>query len=124
MRYKREEAFRYTFGRPKSALFRIVKIDNQPVDSSPGEGKLIDISPEGGRLASTLNIPDSDHKEIQLSISFNLNQKEFALLGNMMWKKQKGVTYEYGIHLDVDDSTKQDLIDELKVYSKNVMNHK
>ncbi|WP_106496113.1 PilZ domain-containing protein [Lentibacillus sp. Marseille-P4043] len=119
MRYKREEPFRYTFDEPISALFQIKEIDGHSVETSEGEAKIIDISPEGVKLNSELNLPDTIDKSIHLSISFALNGNPFDFIGIIVWKKKVGTATNYGIDFLTDDSAKQALVEQIKLYAKN-----
>src|SRR5690625_4269969 len=112
MRYKRKEAFRYEFDKPLTALFEITDIDEKSVSTSQGEAEIIDLSPTGIKLQSKLNIPDIDLKSIRLSLTFELNDQQFIVNGLIVWKKDKGISVHYGIDLDIDKSTKQELIDQ------------
>ncbi|MFD1849082.1 PilZ domain-containing protein [Oceanobacillus bengalensis] len=123
MRYKRDEAFRYVFGTPLDALFQIVRIDDDPVKTSDGIAKIIDLSPEGAKLHLELNIPEVEHKEIILRVIFQINDKEFNLIGKIMWKRQFGNTYDYGIHFDMEEEVQESLIVQLKIIAKNEVAH-
>ena len=57
MLYKRTEYFRYTFGEPLVAEFRIVVENGTDVESSPGECHFLDISPGGAKLFAKFDIP-------------------------------------------------------------------
>lgn len=118
MRYKRKSFFRYTFEDPLPALFQINKIDGILVRTSEGEAKIIDISPEGARLMSELNIPETDNKSIELFISFELHGKELNFNGVIVWHKEKVTTNEYGIEFRTDEDEKAILVEQLKVHSK------
>ena len=123
MRYNREAPFRYTFENPIPAYFQIIKIDGESVKTSEGDATIINISPGGAKLQSKLNIPEIDHKSIELSIRFKLNEKELTYNGFIIWKKKWGATIDYGIKMEEDDDDKKELIDQLKIYSKNVIEH-
>ncbi|HLR51383.1 MAG TPA: PilZ domain-containing protein [Candidatus Avamphibacillus sp.] len=120
MRYKRKSYFRYTFEEPVPALFQIKRIDDTPIETSQGEAKLVDISPEGARLDSELNIPETDYKTIELAISFNLNGQDLEFNGVIVRHKERITTNEYGIEFLVDKEEKELLIKQLKVHSKKL----
>ena len=122
MRYNRHEALRYTFDIPLPAYFQIINVNGKVVTTSEGEAKIIDISLAGAKLNSKLNIPEIKHKHIELSLRFNLNDKELNYHGTFIWKKEKGETNDYGIHIELDDETKKELIEQLKIHSKE--NHR
>ena len=118
MRYNRHEPLRYTFDIPLPAYFQFINVDGKVVTTSEGEAKIIDISLAGAKLNSKLNIPEIKHKHIELSLRFNLNDKELNYHGTFIWKKEKGETNDYGIHIELDDETKKELIEQLKIHSK------
>ena len=120
MQFKRHESFRYTFGQPIPALFKIISINGREVNSAPGKAAIVDISPEGIRMTSELNIPDIKSNHPILSISFSINEQSFNLNGSIMWEKEWKNTTEYGINLLVEESVKNDIVGELKIYSKNM----
>lgn len=116
--FKRDEAFRYTFVNPIPAIFTMIQVNDREVNSSPGMAKIIDISPEGLRFSTNLRIPDVN-ANIVLSIIFKLNETELTFNGEIVWTKEMGSIVEYGIHLLADDTEKDMIIEELKIYSKN-----
>ncbi|WP_158591785.1 PilZ domain-containing protein [Oceanobacillus halophilus] len=117
-RYNRDEPFRYTFGTPLEAVFQIIKVDDQLTETSNGKASIIDLSLEGIRLNAALNFPD---RPVQLAIWFVLNDKEFNFTGDVVWKKQSGTGYDYGLLLKVDDDDKNELITQLKTFAKEAM---
>jgi len=119
-KYNRKESFRYTFEEPLAALFEISKVDGHKVSTSEGEAKIINISPHGIKLNSHLKIPETDHQSIELSISFELNDKQINVSGDIVWMKNKGISVDYGIDLIADDSTEKEIIEQLKIYSKEI----
>ncbi|MCQ6277173.1 PilZ domain-containing protein [Bacillus sp. V3B] len=119
MKYKRNSPFRYTFEEPIPAYFKIVKINEESVHSSKGLAKIMNISPSGVKLNSALNIPETDHKSIKLSLRFNVNEEEFTFIGEIVWKKEMAITNDYGIKLLVEEDEEQVLIEQLKLHSKN-----
>ncbi|MGM8365854.1 PilZ domain-containing protein [Virgibacillus sp. W0181] len=121
MRYKRNELFRYTFEEPISARFQIGEIDGRKTTTSEGEATIINISQEGLKLNTKLNIPETERRAILLLISFKLNEEEFHVQGRIVWKKEHydKVDYvDYGIDLIMDDDKKEKLVKQLKLYVK------
>ncbi|MDI7740492.1 PilZ domain-containing protein [Lysinibacillus fusiformis] len=118
MIFKRDEGFRYTFSQPIPAIFTFHQINDREVKSSPGMADIIDISPEGMRISSKLLIPDIG-ADVVLTLKFKLNGEELTFDGKIVWYKEMGKLTEYGINLIVDDSEKDIIIKELKVFSKN-----
>lgn len=118
MQFKRNESFRYTFGQPLPALFSIIRFNGREINSSPGEAEIIDISPEGIRLSSELSIPDISSNEVVLSIEFILNENEFIVDGKIVWQKKWNTSTIYGINLIVEEPQKNEIIEQLKIFSK------
>lgn len=119
---KRKEHFRFSPGTPFTAVFRIVKIGEQPetehVKSSSGEAAILDISPAGLKIQTVFNIPLK--KSLFLELTFVINDKSFTLKGDIQWQKKAIDGFQYGIKLDMTTDLKQQVIDELKKYSKKV----
>lgn len=120
MRSNRAESFRYTFDTPLDALFKIINIDGRTVSTSPGKAKVVNISPAGMKINSSLNLR-KENNSIQLQISFKINNESFDLIGGVVWKRHRGYSYDYGIDLMVDDNTQNQLIQELKSYSREIL---
>lgn len=120
MKYKREEYFRYTFEEPIIAHFNISQINNLKVTTSKGEASVIDLSPSGLRLSTPLEISQANHQSIHLTISFQLNEEVFEVNGEIIWMEDKIKSYHYGIELFTDDTLEQELINQLKIYAKNI----
>ena len=118
MRYNRNEPLRYTFDIPLPAYFQIIRVDGKEVSTHEGEATIIDISMAGVKINSKLNIPEINHKDIKLSLRFNLNDKELKYYGTFVWKKAKGETYDYGVQIVIAEETKKDLVEQLKIYAK------
>ncbi|MGR9048683.1 PilZ domain-containing protein [Halobacillus faecis] len=118
MRYKRKDYFRYDFKEPLQAYFRIHRVGIKEVNTSKGEARIINISPQGMKLNTNLDLPHQDGHEIKLSISFNLNDHPFLLPGSIVWKK-KVAGFNYGIYMDLDESESKRLVEELKKYANN-----
>lgn len=118
MHFKRNEPFRYEFGQPIPALFNIIRINNREVESSGGQAEIIEVSPEGLRIKSKLNIPDIKTNQIMLTISFELNNKIFKFEGYIVWKKELSQYTTYGLKLVVEDEKREEFIEELKIFTK------
>ena len=80
----------------------------------------------GVKINSKLNIPEINYKDIKLSLRFNLNDKELKYYGTFVWKKEKGETNDYGVQIVLDEETKKELVEQLKIYSKKrkIIDHK
>ena len=117
MQYKRTEYFRYTFGEPLEAKFRIATTGDLGTTSGVGACSLLDISPSGAKLAMRFDIP-SGQDSSQLLITFMLYKKEVEVRGNIVWKRQYRDTHLYGINFEEDLVREQLITDELKLLSR------
>ncbi|WP_162985642.1 PilZ domain-containing protein [Virgibacillus halodenitrificans] len=119
MRYRRNAPFRYAFEHPLTAHFYISKVNNGIVKSSNGEATIIDISPDGARLNTSLHLHPSADNLIQLILTFKLNNQEFDIRTEVIWEKPKAKSYDYGVQFITDDVTKKQLTEQLKIYARN-----
>ena len=119
MHYKRKSPFRYTFSEPITVYFKLVNINGKRIESSEGTASMIDLSPKGMKLKTSLDLQNINHKTILLSIRFTIDTIEQIVLGRIVWKKQGVGFYHYGIELLVDDAVSQTIIEELKLYVRN-----
>jgi len=117
MHFKREEPFRFLFETPIVGTFSIAKYDNKEIDSKPGPLSVIDLSPKGIKIITPLDLPIFNH-QIQLKISFYLNEKPIHITGLCVWKEKRHTEYLYGIEAFNDMEEQAILITELKTYAK------
>ena len=111
MLYKRTEYFRYTFGEPLEAEFRIVVENGTDVESSPGKCHFMDISPGGAKLFAKFDIP-LERQSVRLHIKFTLHEKLIDLRGVIVWKKPYSGGYMYGYDFD-EEAIEQLIVEEL-----------
>ena len=119
MKYKRDESYRFTFSQPIPCTFTIVGIGDQTIQSKTAKGEIVDLSPQGCRLQSLLDI--HLEKEVRLQVEFQLDEGFARILsvGVIQWKKQKGIShFQYGIEFVKDADLKNTITDELKKYVK------
>ncbi|WP_169864787.1 PilZ domain-containing protein [Sutcliffiella halmapala] len=115
MKYKRNEPFRYEFGVPVDMNFFISRIDGKSASSSEGEGKMLDISPSGLRMQSSLNIPSN--KDIELTLQITIGNQELSLIGKIVWQKKVYPSYQYGVEL-ISEAFEEQIISALKEFQK------
>jgi hypothetical protein len=118
MQFKRQEGFRYTFDSPIKGTFQLTKQNNQPIDVKPGFAEILDLSPNGLRISSSLDIPLKETKWEVMTI-FALNETPISLKGSFIWKKTSGPDYHYGIVCENSMETKNMVIREMKEYLKS-----
>jgi len=115
MKYKRNEPFRYEFGMPVMVNFYISRINGKTTASSEGEGVVLDISPSGLRMQSSLDIPSN--QEVELTMHMTIGSREIALIGNIVWQKKVYPTYQYGVEM-ISDAFEEQIIFSLKEFQK------
>lgn len=117
---KRKEPFRYTFEQPIDCLFEITGVNEEEVSSSKGKAQIINLSPHGIKLITSLEIPLMNDKSVFLTISFKLNEKTIAATGEIVWMKRRAKKYEYGLDLNESVETENLIIEQLKLYTKHL----
>ena len=118
MQYKRNEYFRYTFGEPSEASFRLImqKEKEEAELSKKGKCYIVDISPNGVRILSDLLMDIKQLKKIELS--FVLDEKPITIIGDLIWSQKKVSGYEYGVQFNGNQETEQLIVNELKARRK------
>ncbi|MFE7063220.1 PilZ domain-containing protein [Sutcliffiella sp. NPDC057660] len=120
MKYKRNEPFRYEFGMPVRVNFYISRINGKTTASSEGEGTVLDISPSGLRMQTSLDIPTN--QEVELTMHMTIGSREIALIGNIVWQKKVYPSYQYGVEM-ISDAFEEQIIFALKEFQKQHRSH-
>lgn len=116
MRYRRHEIIRYTFPEPRPATYQIVKVGGKAIHSSVGEGAIIDMSPGGMKLSTTVHI--SLEQTIQFQIQTTIANVHLSIMANGVWGKKVGKNYHYG--LDFLDNYNEEVVQALKAFRKQM----
>lgn len=122
MQYKRNEYFRYTFGEPCEATFRLIKDTggDRPTEfSNKGKCQIIDISPNGLRIITELSIVIELLKVIE--VNFIIDETPLSMIGELVWSKKNVNGFEYGVRLSEDQNNEQKIVNDLKVRSRKEM---
>lgn len=120
MLYKRDESFRFTFGTPIEGTFKIARINGKIGSSNEGIAFILDLSPNGLKITSPLDIP-IEEKQFIFEVSFILNHKTIVMLAEPKWKKRLSPTsFTYGLVGLDSEETKKVIIEELKEYAKGL----
>lgn len=121
MVYRRDEPFRFQFQKPLQGTFKILQLNGLSGVSKEGKALIIDLSPNGVKFTSPLNLP-IESKKFLIEISFVINEQTIKMLAESRWKKRTGVSeFTYGFAGIEDEQAKLEIIKELKEYSKNHM---
>lgn len=124
MLYKRDESFRFTFGAPIKGSFKIARINGKAGSSNEGLAYIMDLSPNGMKLSSPLDIP-IEEKHFLFEVSFILNNKTILMIAEPKWKKRLSPnSYTYGLVGLDNEETKKEIIEELKEYAKGLQQNK
>lgn len=114
MRYRRQETLRYTFGDPRPATFKIIKIGNRIVSTSAGNGLVLDISPGGMKLSTEVNIPLN--MKVQLYVQTTIAEIPLSFTADVMWSAEVDGEYHYGLSFIEDVG--EVVVQALKKYRK------
>lgn len=118
MIYKREESFRYQFSQPLTCTFSIVEIESESVSTGVARGELLDLSPKGLRLGSSLNIPQGS-KSVTLKVTFKMNEETIIADSVIVWKKKSiHLGYQYGLEFINTSDLPELITKQLKMFAK------
>ncbi|MFD1926902.1 PilZ domain-containing protein [Sporosarcina siberiensis] len=123
MLYKRSEYFRYTFGKPLDAKFRIVMGEAEEQKSKKGDCTLVDLSPGGAKLLAEFDIPFS-RDAVNIQLEFTLYQAKIEVLGTLVWKESYQKDFLYGFDFEEDLEKEQLIVAELKLLRKSESSEK
>ncbi|MGE7622506.1 PilZ domain-containing protein [Viridibacillus sp. NPDC096237] len=114
MKYNRLESFRHILQEPVKADFRLcMDGKEQGKLSSKVDCLILDMSPSGLKLSTSLNLP-AENYIIRMELTFILYSKPIRTLGEVKWKKFDYGSFLYGIDLDEDEAVEEMIISELK----------
>ncbi|WP_064092347.1 PilZ domain-containing protein [Rossellomorea aquimaris] len=123
MKYKRDEAFRYSFKQPIEMEFKLLlEKDGVLNETRSSTATLLDISPRGVRLKTPLSLPLEDQMNYLLEMHFKLNEVPISIIGKPVWKRKEFNYYLYGIEALEDKQTEEIIIQELKHFAKTRKN--
>ena len=99
----------------QECTFQVIRFgEMRQLPKNPAKGILKDISVGGLRLESQLDFPV--RREVDIRISFKLAEQEFNLYGNLAWKLEDKVKFNYGVKF-INLSAKQEdtLVSSLQI---------
>lgn len=123
--YKRTEYFRYVFGKPHEARFRIIMEEETRKQSGVGDCSLIDLSIGGAKVFAKYNIPFTK-EPIKIVIEFSLFKELIEVEGVIVWKSetQNDNGYLYGFEFEAGEEKEELIISELKLLAKSEVKDK
>lgn len=116
MRYNRDESFRYGFSKPIACTFKIVEKDGKPIESKSGKADLLDISPHGLKISTSLDLPVDEYL-LHAEVTFKIIEETLSMRGQFLWKQKNALEYHYGIKGLDDLELKDSIVKELKNYA-------
>ncbi|WP_216828503.1 PilZ domain-containing protein [Alkalihalobacterium elongatum] len=118
-RYKRNEAFRYDFGKPLNCEYRQIKVvhDNIEIKSAPNAGEILNISPNGLQLSSEKGNRNLKNGE-KVEFTFTLATEPFVMIGEVVWEKNEFHSTLYGVKF-LTLGMEKAIVDDLKKFAKN-----
>ncbi|ATP39091.1 PilZ domain-containing protein [Solibacillus sp. R5-41] len=116
MIFKRTEGFRFAFGDPIAANF--VRILNGKLENEKHACSILDISPHGMKMFSKTEIGEHSNKLVQIEMQFVLDEALIRAVGEVVWKKQFGKDYHYGIVFENQPIVEELIVSELKIRRK------
>lgn len=122
-RYNRNESFRYEFGQPINCdIYYEQSADgNRRIKSDPQKGQVINMSPKGLQVHLNTDLLEQNHvKELECQVKLS-SEEVLSLTGQIVWRKAYLNGYLYGVFLG-DENMEQIIIQELKKYSKSLLN--
>ncbi|GAE37475.1 PilZ domain-containing protein [Halalkalibacter akibai] len=122
-RYNRNESFRYEFGQPIKCdiYYEQITDGDRKIKSNAQTGAVINMSPKGLQIhLSTDFLEQNRVKEIECQVKLS-SEDILTLNGQIVWRKAYLNGYLYGVFLG-DENMEQVIIQELKKYSKSLLN--
>ncbi|PLT28936.1 PilZ domain-containing protein [Peribacillus deserti] len=121
MQYKRAEPFRFALQTPVPGHFTIASLNGISGKSKKGEIEVLDISPNGLKFKSSLELPANEN--IELLVTFQLNHTALSLPGTIVWRRLYFGKWLYGFSVtgtsDSKEQIKKEIIKELKQFIRN-----
>lgn len=124
MIYRRNEAFRFSFGNPIEASLKILRNKNDTRTTGGGQVMILDLSANGMKIMSPLDFPIEDQTFL-MEISFILNKKNIVMIAQPKWKRLvTQSSFYYGLVGIDNEETRKEIIEELKEYSRRIHKEK
>ena len=117
MLFKRSEGFRYAFGEPVQATFKILEND-EALNKEVSICEILDISPKGIKMYTRVDLHAGRAICPPLEIRFILDTKIIEVRGEVMWSKPYIKGKQYGIFFNNQPLQEELIVDELKIRRK------
>ncbi|WP_223068216.1 PilZ domain-containing protein [Paenibacillus caui] len=111
---RRKEPFRYSMEAPLDCRIEITAIDRMPVTGRLAQVELLDISKNGCKIRSQLDLHAADHS-IECLVHMQLNDEPFVFPGRIRWQRELESPYQYyGVQLQMSAEEKEKVNVELR----------
>lgn len=117
MFFKRTEGFRYKFEEPLQTTFTIVE-NGRAVQDEAAIGGILDISPKGIKMFSTVDLNAGKAISPQLEIRFIIDTQTIVAYGEVMWSRPYMKGKQYGIFFNNQALLEGLIVEELKIRRK------
>ena len=117
MFFKRTEGFRYKFEEPLQTTFTIVE-NGRAVKDEAAIGGILDISPKGIKMFSTVDLNAGKAISPQLEIRFVIDTLTIVAYGEVMWSRPYMKGKQYGIFFNNQAQLEDLIVEELKIRRK------
>ncbi|MFJ7735956.1 PilZ domain-containing protein [Lysinibacillus sp. NPDC097287] len=117
MFFKRSEGFRYKFEEPLQTTFTIVE-NGKAEAGEAAIGGIIDISPRGIKMFSTVDLNAGKAICPQLEIRFVIDSQIIVAYGEVMWSRPYMKGKQYGIFFNNQAPLEDLIVEELKLRRK------
>ncbi|KOS66687.1 flagellar biosynthesis protein FliS [Lysinibacillus contaminans] len=117
MFFKRTEGFRYKFEEPLQTTFTIVE-NGRAVKDEAAIGGILDISPKGIKMFSTVDLNAGKALSPQLEIRFIIDSQIIVAYGEVMWSRPYMNGKQYGIFFNNQVLIEGLIVEELKIRRK------
>ncbi|MFJ7950822.1 PilZ domain-containing protein [Lysinibacillus sp. NPDC096418] len=117
MFFKRSEGFRYKFEEPLQTTFTIVENGNAD-ETEAAIGEILDISPRGVKMYSTVDLNAGKAICPQLEVRFVIDSQTIVAYGEVMWSRPYMKGKQYGVFFNNQEPLEDLIVEELKLRRK------
>ena len=117
MLFKRSEGFRFKFDEPLETTFTIVE-NGKTIAGETAIGGILDISPRGIKMFSSVDLNAGKAICPQLEIRFVIDSQTIVAYGEVMWSRPYRKGKQYGIFFNNQEALEDLIVEELKLRRK------
>ncbi|KAA0548426.1 EAL domain-containing protein [Bacillus sp. BGMRC 2118] len=110
---EKRKYFRVDVSHTVEADMTIVRLNKKKVKLGTTRVPLHDIGPGGLSFATSINLPITE--DLAIKFTTTILNNEISLIGNPVWIKEENEKYHYGIHFNLSEEQRSDLI---KLFNK------